>query len=108
MNTDNDKGITISRSSRIKSIRVLDREPGGELRTSAVYQRPRRRVSKQYRGIERFVRRYAEANRDAAEVYLERHKRSNEKKKDGWLKKFNTNSQKARRKGWKKLELRLR
>lgn len=108
MNTDNVKDIKLSRRSRIKSIRVLDGEPGGELRTVAVYERPRRRISKQYRGIEKFVRRFAEANRDAADVYLERHKRANEKKKDGWLKKFNVNSQKARRKGWKRLKLRLR
>jgi hypothetical protein len=108
VNTNNDKDIQISRRSPIKSIRVLDREPGGELRTSAVYERPRRRVSKQYRGIEKFVRRFAEANRDASEIYLERHKRSNEKKKDGWLKQLSTNSQKARRKGWKKLQLHLR
>jgi hypothetical protein len=106
VNTDDT--IKISRRSPIKSIRVLDRQPGGELRTSAVYERPRRRTSKQYRGIEKFVRRMAEASRDASEVYLERHNRSNEKKKDGWLKKFKTNSQKARKKGWKRLKLRLR
>jgi len=106
MNTVQD--IKLSRRSPIKSIRVLAVDPEGTLRTAAVYQRKRRRSSKQYRGIEKLVRRMAEANRDASENYLDRHARSNEKKKDGWLKKFKPNSQKARRKGWKKLKLRLR
>jgi hypothetical protein len=58
--------------------------------------------------MEKLVRRMVQANRDASERYLERHAQSNARKKDGWVKKFKTNTKKARAKGWKKLKLRFR
>jgi hypothetical protein len=105
-----DTGMELPKGSPIKSIRVLTREPGGNLTTVAVYadKRRKRRVSKRFRGLEKLVRRLAEARSVTAREYLARHEQANAKKKDGWLKRFPKNSMKALRKGRKKLKLRLR
>jgi Family of unknown function (DUF6312) len=57
------------------------------------------------RPIDRALRRMAKAQEIAATTYLERHDRSNEKRRDGWLTDLNDNVWRATRKGGKALKL---
>lgn len=67
--------------------------------------RKRRKGSPPFRPAEKLARRWAEAQRAAAEGYLARHERSNEKKKDGWARDLAYNLAKASDKGRKKLKV---
>jgi hypothetical protein len=63
--------------------------------------RKRKKMSRGLRFVEKFVRRISKARAATANVYAERHERSNRKKKDGWLKNLIPNVVKAQRKGIK-------
>jgi hypothetical protein len=67
-------------------------------------EKRKRRVSKRWRKLEKTVRRLTKAQGAASREYLERHERSNERKKNGWIKKLGTNVQKSVKRGLKKLE----
>ena len=80
---------------------------GGTSRT--VLYRSKRRKRKQTTGIrslERLARRAAEAEDVFSSEYLDRHRRSNRKKRDGWLRDLNRNLYRAAEKGSKKLKVR--
>ncbi len=57
------------------------------------------------RFIEKLFRRNARANATMTTEYLDRHKRSNRKRRDGWLSDLPVNMFRARRKGSKRLRL---
>jgi hypothetical protein len=81
----------------------------GSLVATELYRRPdsgRKKGSALVRPIKRAVRRLAKAQETAAATYLERHDRSNTKKRDGWLVDLNNNVWRATRKGGKALALR--
>lgn len=95
----------------IKRITILkaasDGEPGsGGLGRMVV--KKKRKKKKQSKGLvkiwERAARRAADANRSTADAYLSRHRRSNKKRRDGWLRDFGYNWMRARRKGGKKFK----
>lgn len=54
---------------------------------------------------ERMARRGARSNKTTADAYLTRHRRSNKKRRDGWLRDYGYNWMRARRKGDKKVKL---
>ena len=58
------------------------------------------------RPAERWTRRFAEAQRAAADSYLARHNQANAKKKDGWIREYQYNVSKANNAGRKQLKLR--
>lgn len=92
----------------IRRATLVQRDEQGALQSTPLYKdKSKRRVPKRWRGVEKFMRRMSAAQKTAAEVYLERHERSNAKKKNGWLKDFGKNMGKARRQGTKKLKLRI-
>ena len=55
--------------------------------------------------IEKGSRRLARAQRDAAAEYLDRHESSNRKRKNGWVRDYSKNTQRALRKGFKRIRL---
>lgn len=90
----------------VRRITIFDRDATGSLRPVVIYNR-RRSKKKQTKGlkpIERFVRTVADANDAIAGTYIRRHRRSNRKRKDGWLRDALVNLSKAGDKGRKELE----
>jgi hypothetical protein len=73
-----------------------------------VYERKRKRKkgTRALRGMEKLARRVARARNTYSTTYLERHEKSNEKKKDGWLRDRRYNRMRARRKAIKVLRKR--
>lgn len=95
----------------IKSITVLKAETGRGLSSEPerVTVEPKRRRKKRSKGLlriwERMVRRSAKAAARSAEEYRDRHERSNEKRRDGWLREYVYNVVRAGRKGRKAFKL---
>ena len=67
-------------------------------------KRKKRKISKRTKPAERAVRLIARGVVEGAQEYLDRHEKSNKKKKDGWMK----DSGKNNRKAMKKLNKRVR
>ncbi len=86
----------------------LRTDSSGVVAPSTVYRRRRKtkKGSRAFRPIEKDVRRMADAIAGGSDTYLSRHKRSNRKRKDGWLRDFNLNAGRGERKGVKRLKLR--
>jgi len=70
-----------------------------------VYERKRKKKkgTPLFRGMDKMVRRMMEAERLYAEDYLRRHARSNEKRKDGWIRDSFYNNMRAGRKAMKQM-----
>jgi hypothetical protein len=91
----------------VRRITIFDRDATGSLRPVVVYNR-RRSKKKQAKGlkpIERLVRSVADANDAFAGTYASRHRRSNRKRRDGWLRDALVNVSKAGNKGRKELDV---
>ena len=94
-------------SATVRRITIFDRDVTGSLRPVVIYNR-RRGKKKQTRGLrplERTVRMFTDANDRFAREYRYRHRRSNRKRRDGWLRDALSNVTKAGNKGRKELEL---
>ena len=95
----------------IKRITILKSDSTGGLsegRASFVIKKKKKKSKKQSKGLkiwERIARRGAKANESSTENYLSRHRRSNKKRRDGWLRDYSYNWSRARRKGDKKFKL---
>jgi hypothetical protein len=92
----------------VRSVVRLEAGPNGRLESVEVYRRPdegRRKGTRLLRPVDRAVKRLARAQEAAATAYLERHDRSNTKKRDGWLRDIGNNVYRASRKGQKALKL---
>jgi hypothetical protein len=96
-------------TSSVRRIVALRRDENGRVAPVTLFRRRgdgRRKQSKYLRPIEKMTRRWANAQRAAADSYLSRHNRSNTKKKDGWIRDYNYNVSKAADRGRKQLKLR--
>lgn len=94
-------------SRQVRKITIFDRDATGSLRPVVVFDR-RRRKKKQTKGlrpIERAVRTVVDANDAFGSTYASRHRRSNRKRRDGWLRDMAVNVAKAGNKGRKELEI---
>jgi len=69
------------------------------------HKKKRKKLSRGSRPMERLVRRMARANRKSSDIYLDRHNRSNRKKRNGWLRDLSYNVMRSNRKGQKGLKL---
>ena len=90
----------------VRRITIFDRDVAGNLRPVVIYNR-RNKKKKQTKGlepIERLVRTVADANDAMASTYVRRHRRSNRKRRDGWLRDVLVNVSKAGDKGRKELQ----
>jgi len=90
---------------RITVLKSLERPTLGGGSLGRVEVKRKRKRKKQSKGItrlfERIARRSAKSNAKTAEAYLDRHRRSNKKRRDGWLRDFSYNLMRSRRKGGK-------
>lgn len=95
-------------SGTIRRITVLRRDATGSAIPVVVYKKAakRKKGSRPFRFIERATRRVMEAQQKTADRYLSRHRKSNRKKKDGWIRDFTVNSVRAQNRGAKALKLR--
>ena len=66
----------------------------------------KKKTSRRLRPLEKWLRRMADARSTSAIEYQTRHRRSSEKKKNGWLKDLGKNVAKAERLGRKRIKLR--
>jgi len=66
----------------------------------------RKKRTRELRGVERLVRRSAMAGSAFSDRYLREHRKSNRKKRDGWLRDFDDNVYKASKKGSKRFKAR--
>ncbi len=84
----------------IKRVTVIKRDGRGQIVSRDAYEGERKpkKQSKGLRPIERHLRKLLEFRADVIGNYLERHKRSNEKKRDGWLSDLPSNMVRAVRK----------
>ncbi len=95
----------------IRSITIIKRSdsPTHAGESERITVEPKRKRKKQTKGLvrimERLARRGAKANLKSAETYLERHKRSNRKRRDGWLRDQFENTNRANRKAYKAFKL---
>jgi len=93
-------------SKAVKKITVFNRDATGSLVPVVVFDRRRKR-KKQTAGlkqIERLVRGVGDGFDRYASTYMKRHRRSNRKRKDGWLRDVVQNVAKAGDKGRKKMD----
>ncbi len=92
----------------IKRITILKAETGDTGLGQMVIKKKRKK-KKQSKGLvklwERIARRSVAADKSSADAYLSRHRRSNKKRRDGWLRDYTYNWMRARRKGGKKFKL---
>lgn len=95
----------------IKRITILQSKErstdGGDVgRVVVKRKRKRKKKSKGLTRIwERVARQAAKSNKSTADNYLSRHRRSNRKRRDGWLRDYSYNWSRASRKGGKKFKL---
>ena len=90
--------------SVLKVVR-LEKDAHGNPAPTVLYKKKakRKRGTSGIRDVEKVVRRIAKAESSAADRYVERHERSNSKRKDGWLVDLIPNIARAETKGEKKL-----
>ena len=91
----------------ILRVTVFELDGSGQLHPSTVYK-ARRRRKRQTAGIkplERIVRAAADAGETFSGIYVRRHRRSNSKRKDGWLRDGAANLAKAGDRARKRLTL---
>ena len=91
----------------IRKITVYDRDATGSLRPVVIFDRrcKKKKQTKGLRPVERLVRSVADANEAYGSSYAGRHRRSNKKRKDGWIRDLTVNVSKAANKGRKELKL---
>lgn len=69
------------------------------------HKKKRKKLSKGTGIFEKLTRRLAKANIRGGDEYLYRHRRSNRKRRDGWLRDLSENLMRGNRKGRKSLKL---
>ncbi len=95
-------------SKIVRRIVVIHPEQEGKWQTEILYQKKQRKKKKGtrlLRPLEKKVRIRNKANRLALETYEKRHKKSNQKKRDGWLRDLNYNLYRAAAKRAKVLDM---
>lgn len=92
----------------IKRITIIRADATGATQAQTIYE-PGKKRKKQSAGLkffEKLTRHNLRGQQAYADTLLARHERSNEKKRDGWLRDLGDNTYKANRKAQKKLKLR--
>lgn len=69
------------------------------------HKKKRKKLSKGTRVFEKLTRQVAKANIRGSDEYLYRHRRSNRKRRNGWLRDLSENLMRGNRKGRKRLKL---
>ena len=92
-------------SKSVRRVVVLTPDGAGTVASVVVYKRGRKKkkMTRGFRPIERLARMTAKASDAVTGTYLRRHKKSNRKHRDGWIRDVQKNTFKAGNKGLKKL-----
>jgi hypothetical protein len=88
-------------SKSVRRITMLQRDPSGGLSPVVLFKRGRKKKKSTafIRPFERFTRSLADTADEATGTYLRRHKRSNRKRRDGWVRDLPNNVVRAATKG---------
>lgn len=91
----------------VRRVTAFERDSTGALLAVTLYRRAgsKKKGSRFLRPLETVVRRLADAQETAAEKYLAEHRRSNHKRRSGWLRDLALNTAKASRSGAKRLKV---
>ena len=91
----------------VRRITVFDRDSTGSIRPVVLFDRRRKKKkqSKALRPVERIFRTIADINDAVTSTYARRHRRSNRKRRDGWLRDLAVNIARAANKGSKEYEV---
>jgi hypothetical protein len=94
-------------SKQIRKITVFERDATGSLRPVVVFNRRRskKKQSRALRPIERLVRTVSDGNDGFAGAYTRRHRKSNRKNRNGWLRDLPLNLSRAASKGLKEYDV---
>jgi hypothetical protein len=95
-------------SGAVRRVVQLQQDSTGNTVAVEIYRKPgdeRKKGSRLMRPVDKAIRRAAEAQQTTAATYLEKHDKSNAKRRDGWLRDLNANVWDATRKGQKALKL---
>ena len=95
--------LNLGRSVRKVSLVKLDGSGVVVLHRGKKSRKKKKKQSWELKPFERASRRFSDANLAAAKSYSKRHRKSNRKKRDGWLRDMPGNMAKASWKGWKEL-----
>lgn len=89
----------------VARITILRSDQTGQSVPTVIFKknRGRKKGSAGLRTLEKMTRHVVSAGNTSSDRYLERHKRSNRKRKNGWLRDLGTNMSRAQSKGMKKL-----
>src|SRR5690349_19390747 len=92
-------------SKTVRKIVKLERDEDGSLVPTVLYKasQGKRKVSSALGPLEKGIRKLAKSQATMADSYLAKHNRSNEKRRDGWIRDLASNVTTAERKGRKKL-----
>ena len=91
----------------VRRVTMLQRDDLGNLRPVVLFSRGRRKKNKSTAAVQPFeqmTRSLAEASDAATRTYLRRHKRSNRKRRDGWVGDAQTNLLRAGTKALKQIQ----
>jgi hypothetical protein len=91
----------------IRKVVLLQTDHAGKVVPTVIYKSrtKSKKVTRTFRPLEKGLRRVARAQVAFANTYLDKHNRSNQKRKDGWLTDFVSNIAQAGKNGTKKLRL---
>src|SRR5262245_36737538 len=95
-------------SKSVRRIVVFSQDASGAVVPATIYRKADREKRKGMRALRPFetaTRRMADATAAYVSSYSDRHRTSNEKKRDGWLRDFNMNVVRAAKQGTKRLKL---
>lgn len=94
-------------SKSVRRVTVLRTDASGSIAPVVIYKRKssKKKGTRLLGPVERATRQVIDAQARAAADYLERHRESNEKRKDGWLRDFPVNFVRASRKGSKAIKI---
>ena len=105
------KSVKTKLPKGLKRIIILKRDENATLSggVDRIVVEKKSKKKKQSKGligvVERLARRSAESSSLTADSYLSRHRRSNRKRRDGWLRDLGYNVLRSRRKGDKEIKL---
>ncbi len=96
-----------SQPTAVRRVVLLAPDGAGGYTPVTLFERlkTRKKRSRKLRPIERAVRQIADATATSANSYADRHRRSNVKKRDGWLKDLRVNVKRARKRGAKRIKI---
>jgi hypothetical protein len=95
-------------SPGVRKIIVLERDGAGKTQPTVLYEKDRtkkKRQTQMIKPVESIVRRVADATAAGAERYAVKHRKSNRKRRDGWMRDATGNAFRAARLGAKRMKL---